>query len=874
MEEENLRITLDSIGDGVIATDTDGNVTQINPAAQKLTGWTFESAQGRPLTEVFNIVNAKTKEVVVNPVTKVLELGKTVGLANHTMLIAKDGAEYQIADSAAPIRDTNGNIAGVVLVFRDVTEKYHLQEIVLETNERLQGALEASHAGTWRVDMSTGNDTRDASLNRLLGLPAEPTTQPLSDWFTYVHPDDAEPMKLAWEKGLETGLYSVEHRLIRKDGETLWVYDRGRMIRDADGQLLYAIGAVMDITERKQAEEDLRKSEKLLNTIAENYPNSYVAIIEHDFTVSFLSGQEFKNQQLDPEDFVGLSLDEIYGEDAAIIRSHYEETFNGKGCAFEFFHNNQYHFYRTVPLQSGDGTIQQILVVVENITERKQAENALRRAQKMDAIGQLTGGIAHDFNNILGIIIGNLDLLNLTITDNKAAQGHIDEARKAALRATELTKNLLGFSRRRSDKSAITDMNSVVKGMDSLITHSLTPKVIVESHLAEDLWLCNIDSGDLEDTLLNLIINARDAMPRGGRLTLETCNRILDEDYCSINAGATAGEYVELAVSDSGTGIPPEQLDQVFEPFFTTKPYGKGTGLGLAMAFGFVKRSGGYIKVDSEVGIGTTIHLYLPRTAGEYVELAVSDSGTGIPPEQLDQVFEPFFTTKPYGKGTGLGLAMAFGFVKRSGGYIKVDSEVGIGTTIHLYLPRAIGQVQKPVLNNEQPSKLPRGHGTVLVVDDEESLLKLAEISLRSLGYRVITANNADQALTCLKTEADVAMLVSDVVMPGSMNGYELAEQATRSHPGLKVLLTSGYTEKVVGADGQVRSKANLLRKPYTQTELAQQIQTIMGDNQPGQSSGAELKPDLSSIIWSEEFSTGIEPMDEDHKALLAIFNH
>ncbi len=799
MEEENLRITLDSIGDGVIATDTDGNVTQINPAAQKLTGWTFESAQGRPLTEVFNIVNAKTKEVVVNPVTKVLELGKTVGLANHTMLIAKDGAEYQIADSAAPIRDTNGNIAGVVLVFRDVTEKYHLQEIVLETNERLQGALEASHAGTWRVDMSTGNDTRDASLNRLLGLPAEPTTQPLSDWFTYVHPDDAEPMKLAWEKGLETGLYSVEHRLIRKDGETLWVYDRGRMIRDADGQLLYAIGAVMDITERKQAEEDLRKSEKLLNTIAENYPNSYVAIIEHDFTVSFLSGQEFKNQQLDPEDFVGLSLDEIYGEDAAIIRSHYEETFNGKGCAFEFFHNNQYHFYRTVPLQSGDGTIQQILVVVENITERKQAENALRRAQKMDAIGQLTGGIAHDFNNILGIIIGNLDLLNLTITDNKAAQGHIDEARKAALRATELTKNLLGFSRRRSDKSAITDMNSVVKGMDSLITHSLTPKVIVESHLAEDLWLCNIDSGDLEDTLLNLIINARDAMPRGGRLTLETCNRILDEDYCSINAGATAGEYVELAVSDSGTGIPPEQLDQVFEPFFTTKPYGKGTGLGLAMAFGFVKRSGGYIKVDSEVGIGTTIHLYLPR---------------------------------------------------------------------------AIGQVQKPVLNNEQPSKLPRGHGTVLVVDDEESLLKLAEISLRSLGYRVITANNADQALTCLKTEADVAMLVSDVVMPGSMNGYELAEQATRSHPGLKVLLTSGYTEKVVGADGQVRSKANLLRKPYTQTELAQQIQTIMGDNQPGQSSGAELKPDLSSIIWSEEFSTGIEPMDEDHKALLAIFNH
>jgi len=393
------------------------------------------------------------------------------------------------------------------------------------------------------------------------------------------------------------------------------------------------------------------------------------------------------------------------------------------------------------------------VVTFLDITGRRKAEEGLRRAQKMDAIGQLTGGIAHDFNNILAVILGNLELLERKTMGDDRSSRLVASMKKAGLRAAKLTKQLLRFSRPQADQRISTDINRVMIGMESLITRALTPEVEIEHHFAEDLWLTEIDPGDFEDALLNLSINARDAMAGRGHLTIETHNVTLDAAYCEQIPGASAGEYVELVVSDNGEGIPHELQEHIFEPFYTTKEQGKGTGLGLAMVFGFVKRSGGYIKCYSEVGVGTTFRIYLPRVKGD---------------EQL------------------------------------------------------LGE------NNEHIERLSNGTETILVVDDEADLLELTREILEGLGYRVLTASDGKEALEQLNREPAIDLLFSDVVMPGGINGYELAEQATANHPELKVLLTSGYTGKSLAYNGQSRFNENLLSKPCTQAELAKQVRIML----------------------------------------------
>jgi CheY-like chemotaxis protein len=371
----------------------------------------------------------------------------------------------------------------------------------------------------------------------------------------------------------------------------------------------------------------------------------------------------------------------------------------------------------------------------------------------MEEVGQLTGGIAHDFNNLLGIMLGNLDFLQRLVADDEKASKRVQTTTKAALRATDLTKQLLGFSRRESKNITATDLNQVIRGMKNLIARSVTPEVEVEVQLAEGLWLTEIDRGDLQDALLNLVLNARDAMPNGGKLTIETANRVLDAIYEEQNPIADQGDYVQLAVSDNGSGIPAEALEHIFEPFFTTKPEGKGTGLGMSMVYGFTQRSKGYIKAYSEPGIGTTVRLYLPRSG--------------------DQVQE---STRPTDKKTGL----------------------------------------------------PRGNEVILIVDDEADLLELAKDHLETLGYHTIVAENGKQALQKLAEAEHIDLLFSDVVMPGGINGYELAEQATTKRPELKVLLTSGFTKKAIAKNGQAQFSATLLNKPYSKAELAWRVRETL----------------------------------------------
>jgi len=388
--------------------------------------------------------------------------------------------------------------------------------------------------------------------------------------------------------------------------------------------------------------------------------------------------------------------------------------------------------------------------VLRDVSEEKNAERALRRAQKMEAIGQLTGGIAHDFTNILGIIIGNLEFLMRPELNPSNPKEHLDIAYKAAMRATALTKQLLNFARTKPADAKPTNVNSVISDMSSLLARSVTQQISMRYNLAEDIWPTNIDPGDLEDSLLNLAINARDAMESGGELTITTANPVIDKNNASSYGSIPRGQYVEVSIKDTGCGISKGDLDKVFEPFFSTKERGKGTGLGLAMVFAFVERSKGYIKVNSELGVGTEFRIFLPRLRSES---ATED----------------------------LGNRLAF-------------------------------------------PELPGGTEWVLAVDDEVDLTTLAKANLTSLGYCVVTANNAAQALEVLDSGQHIDILFTDTVMPGSLNGIELAAEALKRHPNLKILITTGFTN----IKGDRPGGQKVLNKPYTKAELASRIRRAL----------------------------------------------
>ena len=397
-----------------------------------------------------------------------------------------------------------------------------------------------------------------------------------------------------------------------------------------------------------------------------------------------------------------------------------------------------------------DGSIGHLIAFIQDITERKNVEAQLRQAQKMEAVGQLAGGIAHDFNNILGIILGNLELLKMQSTSEQTSN-RIDSAMHGTKRAAEITKKLLSFSGKEELNTKRVVINELIINIEDFISKSLTASISVETHLAPELWEVNIDSGDLEDAIVNLSLNARDAMPEGGTLIIETANKVLDEAYVEANLGAKSGEFVAISISDTGGGMAEDVKSQVFEPFFSTKKTGKGTGLGLSMVYGFLLRSGGLVKIYSEVGEGTTIHLFLPRAAAEK---------TG--PDWVDN-----------------------------------------GVTV-----------------------LPTGTETVLVVDDEEGLLDIAVSLLENLGYKTLAAKCGKDALSLIQGNDKIDMLFTDVVMPGNLDGYQLALAAHQANPALTILLASGFTnkrKKYANVEGSflLQLSENLLNKPYSLRELA-----------------------------------------------------
>ena len=405
----------------------------------------------------------------------------------------------------------------------------------------------------------------------------------------------------------------------------------------------------------------------------------------------------------------------------------------------------------------------------DEVSRREAAEEALRQSQKMEAVGRLTGGIAHDFNNHLTVISSNIELLQRRMPKGSESLTRLTDAAMAGVqRAAALTHRLLAFSRQQPLDPEPIDIGRLVTNMSDLLRRTLGENVAIETALAGGLWQTRVDANQLENVLLNLAVNARDAMPDGGKLTIETANSKLDEAYAAGRAEVTAGQYVMLAVSDTGTGMTPEVMDKVFEPFFTTKPLGHGTGLGLSMVYGFVKQSGGHVAIDSEPGQGSTVKIYLPR----FVR----------PEDRPDAIARDPATPQRRGKGE-----------------------------------------------------------TILVVEDDEEVRRSSVEALREIGYEVMEAGDAMDGVRILVDRGGIDLLFTDVGLPGGVNGRALADAARSAQPGVRVLFTTGYTRNAIQHNGMLDHGVHFIAKPFTLSALALKIREVF--EAPPSGEGAAQQP-------------------------------
>jgi PAS domain S-box-containing protein len=550
----------------------------------------------------------------------------------------------------------------------------------------------------------------------------------------------------------------IEHQ--KKDGSvvsvsTLWV------ARKSEDDVIHAVlQNNSDITGLKRAQDEIAAREAHLRSILDTVPEAMIVIDANGSVTSFsaAAAQLFGYR---PEEVVGQNVKMLMpapyrGEHDGYI-GHYlrtgEARIIGYGRVVKGLTKDGAIFPMELAVGEARSDGQRIFTgFIRDLTSRQKMEEELRQSQKMEAIGQLIGGLAHDFNNLLTVITGNLEMLEMSLKDSNQRE-LLKDAQDAAQDGAKLTGQLLAFGRRQPLNPKPTDLAPLISNFSELLRRILGESIELHIRVTGSGNLCVVDAPQLQNALLNLAINARDAMPRGGKLTIDISRTRLDVDYAQMYPDIRTGRYVLVAVTDTGSGMSDQVRQRAFEPFFTTKPTGAGTGLGLSMVYGFVKQSGGNIQIYSELGQGTSVRIFLPLA-------------------------ESVRTSEELAPGAG-----------------EMDA-------------------------------MPRGSETILVVEDDARVRRVTTARLRSLGYEVIEADNGAAAFALLAAHPKIAMIFTDVVMPGGMNGDELAEAALAANPDLKVLFTSGYAEPAVARQGL--GAGAWLKKPYTAAELAEKVREIL----------------------------------------------
>ena len=747
--ERLFSAAVESSDDAIVMQTLDAVITGWNPAAERLYGYSADEAIGKPTS----IIVPPDRRAHGRDYLQRIARGEPIERF-ETVRLRKDGTPVEISLSLSPIRGPSGEIVGVSGSASSLTEARRAERALQHQLEERRQIFETSQDLIMIMDARGHIAQISPSSEAILGYrPDEMIGRSGAD---FIHPDHLEQSR-AEMRALRHGERPklADTRCFHKNGHEVWLSWLGNWSEPA--HRFFFVGR--DMTEARLAQESLRESERLARNIVET---SLDAFVQTDETSSILSW----NSQA--EQLFGWRRDEVLGKntiDLIVAESERERVRAGLRRFLDDENGRTLNRRLELMCRRRDGREFRAELSVtalkrregllfnvfcRDLTDKIAAEERIRHAEKMEAVGQLTGGVAHDFNNILTVITGTIEILAEAVAKEPQLAAITKMIDEAAARGADLTQHLLAFARKQPLQPREIDINSLIIDTAKLLRPTLGEQIQIESVFEDENCVAIVDPNQLTTAILNLALNARDAMLGGGKLILETGAAYLDEIYASAN-DVSPGHYVLIAVSDTGTGIPANMLTRVFDPFFTSKGPGKGTGLGLSMVYGFIKQSAGHIKIYSEEGHGTTIKMYLPPG--------------------------------------------------------KTAAAVGEGVT---------------------PATIEGGHETILVVEDDRLVRDYVLAQLHSLGYVTLQATNAAEALAIFASGKPFDLLFTDVIMPGKMNGRQLADELMKSRPDLKVVYTSGYTENAIIHHGRLDSGVLLLAKPYRKSDLAQIIRKAL----------------------------------------------
>ena len=742
---------VESSNDAIITKTLEGTITGWNRAAENLFGYSVDEAVGKSIDII-------VPDGLRGEVREILDRVRSgVAIKNYeTVRLSKGGRAIDISLSVSPVKSQSGQIVGATKIARDITETRKTETALRQETEERHRIFETSLDLILITDPNGNLVQVSPSSASILGY--QPEEMIGRSAVEFIYSDDLESTREEMRSARRgRGMRNFVTRYVHRDGRAVSLTWMGTWSEPV--QRHFFIGR--DMTEIHLAQEALLDSERMARRIIESALDAFVQMDDAGVITDWNSQAE-KIFGWSCAEAVGRALAELIIPEP--LRARHKEglrhfLLSGEGpiLGTRFEIEAQRRDGREIKVEVSITAFERrgrhvFNGFIRDLTEKIAAETQIRQAQKMEAVGQLTGGVAHDFNNILTVITGTIEILTAEVSDRPELAAIARMIDEAAERGSDLTKHLLAFARLQPLLPREVDVNALIVTAGKLLRSTLGEHIEIETVLSKDAWLAFVDSSQLTTAILNLALNARDAMPHGGKLIIETFNRNLDEVYAAQHSEVKPGQYVLIAISDTGTGIAANLLDKVFEPFFTTKELGRGTGLGLSMVYGFARQSGGHIKVYSEEGHGTTIKLYLPRS---------------IEPWQ------------------------------------NADEAVAAET--------AEG-----------------GKELVLVVEDDALVRNYVIMQIRSLGYRTLSAANADEALRVMHEEPTIDLLFTDVIMPGPINGRKLAEEALKIRTSLKVLYTSGYTENAIVHHGRLDPGLLLLAKPYRKADLARMIRMAL----------------------------------------------
>jgi len=704
-------------------------------------------------------------EGIIKTVNAVISVGTAMVLLP---LMPKLLALPSLQNALDTVDQLNTDLEQKVIRLEGEAQKRKNAEIEIFTQQAfLQNAIDALNDTFFVFDISSGKALLWNKSFEIVSGYSEEEIAKLKAPDSYYSKEDLEKAQGPFERIYNGVSETVELQLICKDGRRVLTEYSASVLKDIEGHPKTLISVGRDIAERKQAEDELKKSEERFRLLVENAPD---AIFVRD-TSSFL--------------YLNTAALKLFGANSAqgligtpIIERYHPQERDEIRKRMQIINelNLPVSLHQSICLRM-DGTEVDVestavpmnylgeggaLVFLRDISERVEKEKRqqvleeqLYQSQKIESLGRLAGGVAHDYNNMLSVIIGNVDLARLRLERSASVEENLEQILQAAIRSSDITRQLLAFARKQIINPKVLDLNASVEGMLKMLRNLLGENLELSWQPKVGLWPVRMDPSQLDQILANLCINARDAIADIGKMTIETDTVSLDEAYCKDHPGFVPGDFALLAVSDNGCGMDKDTLDNIFEPFFTTKQTGEGTGLGMATVYGIVKQSSGFINVYSEPGQGTTFKIYLPRSEEEHV---------------------------------------------------VVQDRAGI--------------------------EVLKGQGeTVLLVEDEVAIVRLATAMLEDLGYRVVTADTPAQALRLAEIhQGDIQLLLTDVVMPG-MNGRELATQVQTIYPRLKILYMSGYTANAIAHHGILGDGINYIQKPFSRTDLSIRVREVLGSD-------------------------------------------